>query len=336
MKQSYWLAGCLALAPILLADVRYTETAQITGGAMSGMMGMASRMSGRKMNTDSEHVLKGNKMAEIREEATTITDLDAETVTTINHKAKTYSVMTFAEQKAAMEKAASRMGAETAKKPEVDASANVKVSSKSTGKTMDIVGVRAKEFIMTMTTEITDNKSKSSMATNMSMDLWNGTPKGYQELKAFRIKMAQKLASGMAMNPAMMQMGMNNLHVKAEGEMQKLDGLAMLTVMRMGATPESVAVTGTPSASAEAPKEEKKKGGGLFGKALGQMAAGAAGVHTRDEDAAGQRGNSNEPFMVMETRITAYSSSPVDDAVFVVPAGYKLVDSPMKKMLDRK
>ena len=93
------LGLCLAVAPSVLADFTYRETTTITGGAIVGMLKMASMFSkqARKVGepTTSTVYLKGNQMARMNENDGQIIDLDRETITQLNHKDHTYTVMTF-------------------------------------------------------------------------------------------------------------------------------------------------------------------------------------------------------------------------------------------------
>ena len=103
------LGGCLS-ASVAFADFSYEQTTKFTGGAMMGMMKVAGAFS-REMREPmrSTVIIKGNRMAHIDAHRTQIIDLDAETITSIEHDKKTYSVMTFAEMKQMMEEMAARM-----------------------------------------------------------------------------------------------------------------------------------------------------------------------------------------------------------------------------------
>src|SRR5450432_348594 len=99
----------LASAAVARADFQYQETTQITGGSSLAMMKMAARFSktarqaGEPLVT--EVLVKGNRMARIDKDTTVITDLDAETLTTIDNVKREYSVMTFEQMRQQIEKA---------------------------------------------------------------------------------------------------------------------------------------------------------------------------------------------------------------------------------------
>jgi hypothetical protein len=91
------------------ADFRYDETTQITGGTIVSMMKFVGAFSkDAKKSTDpitSTVLVQGNRMARINPDHTEIIDLDKETITTIDHKKKQYTVMTFDQMKQQMEEA---------------------------------------------------------------------------------------------------------------------------------------------------------------------------------------------------------------------------------------
>jgi len=100
--------------------------------------------------------VKGNKVAHGSKDQVSVIDLDSETFTTIDFQKKTYSVMTFAEMTKAMENAIQQMQGKTAQS---DAKPEFKVSVKSTGATKQIAGYDAKELLMTLQMEGTDQKT---------------------------------------------------------------------------------------------------------------------------------------------------------------------------------
>ena len=82
------LGVLVAASASLHADFTYTETTQITGGSMLGLMKMAGAFSRQARQAGDPIVstvaIKGNRMAHINPDRTEIIDLDAETITTID------------------------------------------------------------------------------------------------------------------------------------------------------------------------------------------------------------------------------------------------------------
>ena len=101
------------------ADFKYTETSQITGGALVGMVKFASvfaRGDAKKQEqqalqpTTTTHYVKGNRLRTDREDGTVqIIDLDGRRVILIDLNKKTYAMATFDEIRAAIEQAQQNM-----------------------------------------------------------------------------------------------------------------------------------------------------------------------------------------------------------------------------------
>jgi hypothetical protein len=101
------------------ADFKYTETSQVTGGALISMMKFASvfaRGDAKKQEqqalqpTSTTHYLKGNRLRIDNADGTAqIIDLDGRRVIAIDMNKKTYGVATFDQIKAAMEQAQQQM-----------------------------------------------------------------------------------------------------------------------------------------------------------------------------------------------------------------------------------
>src|SRR5262249_47201164 len=151
---------------------------------------------------------------------------------------RTYSVVTFAQMRQAMENAMAKTQKqqEKAKQKGGDVKLDAKISSKATGQSKTINGVNTKELGVTIETQATDNQSGNSGTMTVVNDSWIGEVPGYDQVKAFHLKMAQKLAY--TFSPAMHQMAMTQpqlmqgLTVSAK-EMDKIDGVPVQTVVKM-------------------------------------------------------------------------------------------------------
>jgi len=337
------LALALLACGGLRADFTYEETSKITGGAIVGMMKFAGAFSkdARRANepTNSTVSIKGNRMVRKTQFTQSITDLDAETITTINFDKKTYSTMTFAQMKQAMDDAMKQM-----EKSKDDAS-NMKfdVKVKETGQSKSINGVQAHEMIMTMTMEGTDQKSGAKGGMDITTDSWIA-PKvaGYEEVRAFYRRMAEKLnwvpGAGGMMNRPDIARGMSELY--KEGA--KLDGVPVLQIVRMGGSMEGMpqdsdrrdAPRQSASSSSSAPPPTSV--GGAIGSALGGR-FGLGGRKKKEQpqeqpaDSSSSSGSNSAAGSLLEMTIelTSYSSAPVDSGLFAIPAGYKQVEPEM-------
>src|SRR5579864_9830966 len=109
----------LASAAPVRTDFKYTETSQVTGGALIGMVKFASvfaRGDAKKQEqqalqpTTTTHYLKGNRLRTDRADGTAqIIDLDGRRVIAIDLNKKTYAMATFDEIRAAIEQAQQNM-----------------------------------------------------------------------------------------------------------------------------------------------------------------------------------------------------------------------------------
>mgnify|MGYP001556799567 CR=1 FL=1 len=142
----------------LLADASYTQVTKFTGGTAVDMakkmasMPMIGRLGGGAMKNafEDQHYdvyVKGNKMARLGGMVSTIYDLDAGTITTINNTKQTYTTMTFDEMREQMEQMQQRMNRRRGGAGDVQF--DVKVEK--TGQTRTIDGQSAKETLITMT-----------------------------------------------------------------------------------------------------------------------------------------------------------------------------------------
>jgi hypothetical protein len=145
-------------AGLLSADASYTQVTKFTGGTAIDMakkmadMPLIGRMGGGAMRNafedkHDEVYVKGNKMARLGGMFSTIYDLDAGTVTTINNTKQSYNTMTFDEMREQMEKMQQRMNKNKSGGGELQF--DVKVDK--TGETRTINGATATETVITMT-----------------------------------------------------------------------------------------------------------------------------------------------------------------------------------------
>jgi SLT domain-containing protein len=228
--------GALVCFPALTlrADFSYEQTSKITGGAMASMMkvaGVFSKSAREPVRTSV--VVKGDRMANLTPDSASIIDLSAETITEVNFKQKQYSVVTFAE----MAKFLDLMAQKTAKETGGKADVSFRASVKETGKTQTISGLSTREVILTLVMEGEDKESGQKGSMNVTSTMWlaRDVP-GYQEVRAFQQKMAQKIAwtpggSAFAQGRGDIAKGFADLQKEAS----KLDGVPVLqTIVKIG------------------------------------------------------------------------------------------------------
>lgn len=353
--------GNLLLCP-LRADFTYQQKTQITGGSLTRMMRMVPGGGKALEPTTSTIYLKGNRMATVNAHSINIVDLDRETMTDVNLDKKTYSVITFAEFAQAMEAMQKKMAGMRPQNPQSgDAEMNFKMDVQKTGQAKVVSGVNAAETLLKLTMEMKDKKSGQVIESHFNSDMWLAKDiPGYEEIKKFHIAMGQKLAynmdtarfSNMAMQP-----GMGEGMARLAKEASKLDGIPVYQVMTMegmggpggmppqeGPPPPSaseVADSAKTDAAANAGRGLGGRFGGLTGAAAGGMLGGfgrkkkkepepqaAAEAPKPPAQAAGP-----QPMMEITTEWESFSAGAVDVAKFNVPAGFKEVESPMRKSI---
>jgi len=250
------IAGALLAPALLLADFTYTETTRMTGGAlmqMSRTLGVFSKDLRRVGEpVTSTVIVQGNRMAHINDRTAQIWDLDKESITEIDFEKRTWSTITFAQMREAMEKAMQRaqqrMKETEGKRKEAEQNAeqkaelNYKMDVKETGRVQNINGVNAHEVLMTMTLEAKDKQSGQSGQLETMSSIWvTDSVPGYQELVDFQKRLALKMANALA-SPAMagqaMMMASNPQFMtsmqKMAKEAEKLKGIHIKQITKMG------------------------------------------------------------------------------------------------------
>ena len=291
MKTAGIFVLTLAAAWTAHADFSYSTTPKSTGGlaAMAGAM------------PASKYYFKGQKMKiETGDIATTILDFDAQTVTSINNRQKTYTVTPFSE-----------IGQEL---PNVKTSLQAEV--KETGQKKTINGFTASQLLMTMAVDNPQAK-QAGMNMQMEIEMWlSPDVPGAAELRSFYQKNAPKFpwaAVSGGGNPSMQN---------AIVEMQKRmagsgGGVPVLQVIRAksAGNEAQAAQMQAGMAQARARLEEMAKQSGPAGdaarQALARMGGGSA---------------SGGALFEMSLESTNFSTSSIPDSVFGVPAGYQKTD----------
>ncbi len=359
------LALTLAMPSFLFADYTYQETTQITGGSIVHMMKMVGAFSSQARKAGDPVVstvyLKDNRLATVNADSIEIIDLDKETITHIDNIKRTWTVVTFEQMKEQIENARREMEKRQAEHPAAAAPApnsnpdDVKVSFdvkvRKTGAEKQVSGLASKEAILTMTMNATDQKTQQQGAMAITNDMWM-VPEipGYDQIREFHKRMAAKMASmtagmGMDLSKLLAQNpGATQGLAEMGKEMQKLDGVPVMQVMRMGTT-----VNGQPlPAASEAPlPPDQSPNMPSAGDVAKQSAASVLTSHIpfgfgrkkqqndpppADQNSnqnASQNGNTPPPtsaiLMESQTTTSSFSSDPVDPSHFEVPAGYKQI-----------
>ena len=353
------LSVALSLSTAMWADFSYQQSTQVTGGSLLQMVKSlgAFSSSARKMGDPqlSTIYLKGNRMATVTAESIVIYDLDKETVTHVDLQKQTWYTMTFEQMRQNMEKLRAKMEKHQAAKsdtPTANVSFDVKV--RNTGAKKTVSGLPTTEAILSMAMNAVNTSTQQAGAMAITNDMWM-TPEisGYSELRAFQMRMAQKIAvnmgSGMDLSRMLVQNpGAVEAMADLAKEMHKLKGIPVYQVMRMGTTTDGKPIPAASEAplpdnnGSQAPSggEMAKKGAGsALSSALPFGGLGGFGRKKKtDDQAANQDQGANVagktqnagPSILMETQTTSssFSSAPVDTTHFDVPAGFKQINVP--------
>ena len=299
--------------------------------------------------------IKGNRLANVSPDNIEIIDLDKETITNIDTQKHTYTVITFEQRKQQVVAAKEQMEKKQAEQPAAASPANpdakdVKVSFdvhvRETGVEKEISGLSTKEAILTMMMNATDQKTQQTGAMAITNDMWM-VPEipGYTQVRDFYMRMGEKmgnvtagvgldLSKMLAQNP-----GASQARTDLGKEMQKLKGVPIMQVMRMGATTDGKPL---PAAS-EAPLPTMPSGIDIAKQSAASMLtsripfAGGFGRKKKADPPPDQNPNSTTPpptsSVLMESEITTtnFSSAPVDPSHFEIPAGFKQAQSAIEK-----
>lgn len=360
-SKSAVLLFTFATPSFLFADYTYQQTTQLTGGSMLSMMKMAGAFSAQARKVGDPVVstiyLKDNRLARVSPDATEIIDLDKETITQIDNLKRTYTVMTFQQMKEQMERARQQMEKQQAQHPasaapasnpnpdDVQVSFDVKV--RKTGAEKQVSGLASKEAILTMTMNATDQKTQQTGAMAITNDMWMVPDiPGYGQVRDFYKRMAEKMGpmfAGVGLDLSKMlaqHPGADQALADMGKEMQKLDGVPVMQIMRMGTTtngqplPAASEAPLPPDSSPAMPSAGDVAKQGAASMITSHFGLGGFGRKKKNEEPppdqnANQKGNTPPPTsaILMETQVTTsnFSSAPVDPSHFEVPAGYKQV-----------
>lgn len=236
-------AGCA------LADVTFDQTVKFTGGSMVEMMHrMASNpMLGRKgggfasafQDQTYSVYIKGSKMARIGPVTSTIIDLDAGTITTVNNERRTYTTQTFDEMQQRMEQAQQHMNHG---QPAADVQFDVKIDK--TGQPRTIDGKDAAETVLTLTAKSAGANGQMAVR----VDSWLVAPDAaMHDASDFYKRLSQKFAYAFAGSPGLGSAGTGI--AAAYREMMKLDGYPLVSDISIsGVSTPMPAMGGDPNA----------------------------------------------------------------------------------------
>ena len=204
------LIAVFSLCALCEADFKYTETSQMTGGMMQGMMKFAGALSknARQANAPMQTTVyvKGNRLR--RDETggkVHIIDLDGRRMIDLDTNQHTYSVITFEQMRQARELALAKAKQAQAQQPKAASPANAQTPNVTitpkfeitpTGATRTILYRPAKEVKMRaeMQMQSDDPRAQGQTASFIvTADSWIApTVPGYDEIRNFNQRMAKE------------------------------------------------------------------------------------------------------------------------------------------------
>jgi TonB family protein len=280
----------LGTSSIGLADFSYAVTGKLA--PLSGPQTEKRYFKGQKMKVESAS-------------GSTILDFDAQTVTRINNMLKSYSVTKFSDIPA------------PPKQTEVD----VTVYVQETGRTKSISGYEASEVVLTADLDSPQIRQRP-VKPQTERRLWVSTDvRGSEEIRAFYERNRERFP-WMALADGGQQQGadataeaVRAAAVETEGRKTELKGVPVLEVFTLRAAAGGSRGPNTQDwAQARAQLE-------------GQRNKGGPGASTAAQALARAESMGGDPFALMQNTLesSGFSTEPIPDSVFAIPAEYKLV-----------
>jgi hypothetical protein len=291
------LASLLSAA--LRADFSYQDTTTVTGGALYNAL--HSTVKNATGATVSTRLLKGNRMAEVTKERTTVIDLEKQTITRIDIAKKTYSVITFEQMKEALH----------------NAEVAFKVSVKPTGQTKYVGVLTGRETILTIQR---DTAATDSDAMTIVVDAWMVIVPGYDEVRTFSRKLGEKM--GYAFDSGILSLATGRAEAiegfgEGAKETNKVEGAPVQRTVKIVVGSEA----GAPEAALPAPfppDPHSNPAAAAASVALGRLRIG----HKKISD---QPASSSGSLLETLTELSEFSLAPIGASKFEVPAGFKQV-----------
>lgn len=341
-KHLHLLCALFLVTPLAArAEFSFQRTTQITGGTVLqsvqslGFISSAARKVGDPQTTTT--YIKGDRMAVVSEDSIAIYDVAHETLTRIDLKRRTWYTLTFQQMRENMERMQQQMHSQPQVNTDPTAEGSFQVKVHSTGAKKSVSDLPASESILTMVATATNTQTQQSANFALTSDMWlTPTVRGYEELRAFELKLAQKLAPNLV--PGVQDFTralMSNPKAMASladltNEMRKLKGVPVFQIIRIGSTPD-----GTPlPAASEAPLPQSNGPSASDAAKQGATSALAARLpfgglaHHKAADPAPAAPAGPSVLMESQATLSNFSTDGIDASHFEVPAGFKETKAP--------
>ncbi len=348
----------MSLCSLGHADFKYSQQSKMTGGSLMQMTQTLGKFSKNMRQANepqtSTTMVKDNRMREERANGTVeIIDLDGRRFIYVDSTKKEYSVVTFEEFKAAMQRAQERAKQakqqQMAKNPQAqNVTITPKFEAQVTGATRNILGLTANETKMKVEMEIqgTDPQTQQTQSGSyvVTSDAWMApSVPGYDEVRDFHAKMAKELDWVPGTMGGMMGMG-NPQMGSAMEEFRKnastLKGMPLLQTVSMGMAgnsqaPQAQNAQGNSQAQSPPPQPSQNtsvptSASGAIGQSLGGIFGGLKKKKQEQQQQQASQDSSATPgqpgpLVEMTIEVTSFSSDSLESSLFDVPAGYTQV-----------
>jgi hypothetical protein len=326
-RSSAALAATLFCAALLPAqDIQYKSvTSSEFGGPLANMMKLAAKMGGASGDLVQTTYLKDRKLRSDMEKTSSIIDLDAGKIISIDHGKKQYVEMTFAEMQAALAKATAQPKGGTG------GEAKIEVRVDATDEKQEINGVSAQRYFLTTTITAkpsAEQKEQGAAGGQLVLlnEMWLTKDGMYKAASDFNQATTEAMGDHSQRMLAVLFAQYPNATdgvKRAAEEMKKLDGAPARTITYFVTLPENMQFDRAKLlavAQMKAAEPEKKKGG------LGAMLKAAAKASAGQSDKQPSEATPDQVLLFRSTTdITDVASKSLDAGLFLPPVGYKKV-----------
>jgi hypothetical protein len=343
------ILAAAVLAPPSPAAAQDVEYETVTRAELPGVAGtalrIASRLAGQGSETVERTLIQGQRMRVDGDGSSTITDLENRRVIMLDHKARTYTTVTFAEAVALARQAGAEAGGAVEQRREAAADeAEVRFDFRFDvvdGRQRDrVAGYAADRFFVTLQADgsfVPEDQTEMQEGGSLVVltDLWTSA-----DIPAFaargrfdEVAAAEMVSASAALTEGLAAAltGEPQLAVAFEKSMQearKIQGMPVRT-----ATHFVILAPGHDFDRELATGDRQQEGPGLAAQAaragLGRLARRAAGVRGGDAAAEPEAGEAKErtqlTLMTVTTEIRNVRTTRLDPALFEPPAGYREV-----------
>lgn len=345
-RRSAWLLSC-AVASIVCtaaqADVTIEEKMSVSGAGMMKMMNMNGRtvtsIAGDRARTDSDLQFESGLMRTFARGAgqgSEIVRLDQDKMYSLDHKKKTYTEMTFAEQRAQMEKAMEQMSQGQASQQQaasgVDESecewSDPKTEVTRTGEKATVAGYSA-EHVTVFASQSCKNKETGEVCDfGLLLDQWVAPDfEASSEAQAYYQAYAEKMGFGTAgsrdfSERAQALFGRYPIWGEVAEKVRDIKGHPVRATFGLG-------VGGPQCTSAQQSQASSGAAAPSLGDALGGALGGMFGKKKKAAEPAVEATPATMPgglipLMTVSTELLSVNTGAIDASKFDIPAGYKL------------